>query len=296
MRHHRKRCLRCGTPLPALKRAAAGKTRPSWLAAHRRAVAGLAGLVLVVAVAGAIARYNRAPDAVPKPRAVQAAAPAVGPDVRPPAIAPGQPPLPDPEFVGRIAYREGNYEAAYERYREALTRNPNDAESSSNCGQALVRLGRPAEAIALFERAIALNQRRWAYHFNLAHACGLLAQWDRAIEEYRAASELFPDDHVTEYNLGMALHKRGDETTAVEHLRRAIELAPDEADFYLSFGISSERLGRTADALDGYRRYLELAPAAPNAGQVRARVDLLAGPAPAPAAVPAPPPAKSGTS
>ena len=295
MRHHRKRCLRCRTPLPAPPtQAAAGNTPRSWLASHRRVVASVAGLVVVAAMTAVLARRSWAPDGVPAALAVQGAAPAGGPDLRQAVIVSGQVPLPDPQVVGHIAYREGDYQAAYERYREAVARNPNDAESSSNCGQVLVRLGRPAEAIAFFERAIALNQQRWAYHFNLAHACGLLAQWDRAIEEYRTASDLFPDDHVTEYNLGMALHKRGDEAAAIDHLRRAIELAPDEANFRLSFGISSERLGRTADALDGYRHYLDLAPAAPNAAQVRARVDLLAGAAPAPAA--APPPAKSGTS
>ncbi len=293
MRHDRKHCLRCGSSLPVRKRAAARKL-PAWLTTRRREIAAGIGLVLLVALAVVLVHRYRAPDGVSQPRAVQAAASTSRPGGSAPARTPGPAPLPDPQFMGNVAYHEGDYQAAYERYSEAVARNPNDAESLSNCGQALVRLGRPSEAVPLFERAIALNRRRWAYHFNLGHACGLLAQWDRAVEEYRTALELFPDDYVTEYNLGMALHKRGDEAIAIEHFRRAIELAPTEADFYLSLGISSERLGRIADALEGYRRYLELAPASETAGKVRARIDTLAGAAPA--ETPASPPARSGTS
>ncbi len=200
------------------------------------------------------------------------------------------PPVADPQVLATVAFRERDYQAAYERYRDAVARNPNDAESLSNCGQALVRPGRTAEAIPMFERAIELNQQRWTYHFNLAHASGLLGQWDRAVQEYAAALDLFPDDPVTEFNLAMALHKRGDEATAVGHYRRAIELKADDATFYLALGISTEALGRTADAVAAYRRYVEMSPAAADAPNVRARIDKLAS-APADAA-PAPAPAQ----
>jgi tetratricopeptide (TPR) repeat protein len=292
MRHHRKRCLRCGRDLPQQAKPGAVAL---WLRSHWRPLAAGAAVVLLAVVAIVTLGRQTSPP-VPPQRSVAPEAAAVGsPGATQPAVSPALAPLADPDIMGHAAYREGDYQAAFERYRDAVARNPNDAESLSNCGQALVRLGRQVEAVPYFERAIALNAGRWAYHFNLAHTCSLLGQWDRAVEEYQAAAALFPDDHVTEYNLGMALHKRGDETTAVEHFRRAIELAPEEADFQLSMAISSERLGRAADAIEAYKRYLEMVPSSPEAGKVRAHIDALTRTAPAPAAPAAEPP-KSGTS
>jgi len=295
MRHHRKRCLRCGRDLPQQAKPGAVWL---WLRSHWRPFAA-GGAVVLLAVIALVTFGRQASPPVPSQRSVAPAADAVGsPGAAEPSVSPVLPPLADPDILGHVAYREGDYQAAFERYRDAIAHNPTDAESLSNCGQALVRLGRPAEAVPYFERAIALNAGRWAYHFNLAHTCSLLGQWDRAVEEYQAAAALFPDDHVTEYNLGMALHKRGDEPAAVEHFRRAIELAPEEADFQLSMAISSERLGRAADAVEAYKRYLEMAPSSPEAGKVRAHIDALtrATPAPTAPATPAASPPKSGTS
>ena len=281
MRFDRIRCLRCGTTLPARPAPAGDRRALSWVAGHRQVLIAGGGVVALVAalLALAVPRRHAAPATAAPSAPVSAAA--QGPrDVATPVRASAPQPLADPHVMGTVAYHEGDYQAAYDRYRDAVARNPNDAESLSNCGQALVRLGRPAEAVPLFERAIELNGRRWAYHFNLARASGLLSPWDRAIQEYRTALELFPDDPVTEFNLAMALHKTGDEAAAVEHYRRAIDLAPDEADFYLALGMSSERLGRAADALVAYRRYVEMAPASPDAPKVRARIGALAAGAP----------------
>ncbi len=294
MRHHRKRCLRCGRDLPVIQAPKPAGPTP-WYRAHWRHLAIAGGLLFLIGLAAAgLGRRAAIPVAAPvaaaAPAAVVAAAPAV------PAVFPAVAPLADPDAMGHVAYRGGDFQAAFDRYKDAADRNPSDAEASSNAGQMLVRLGRPAEAVPYFERAIALNGARWAFHFNLAHASGRLGQWDRALAEYEAAAALFPDDHVTEYNLGMALHKRGDEAAAVGHYRRAIELEPNEADFQLSLGISSERLGRVPDAIGAYTRYLEMAPTSPEAGKVRARVDALAKTAPAPAAPPPAAPAKSGPS
>lgn len=271
----------------------AGET---WLRVHSRQVV-VGGVLVTVALAGLVAVLAMRRQPASRETAARPSVPAASPAAatRPAAVASSAPggALPaDPNVLGRAAYRDGNVQVALDKYTEAIARNPNDAESLSNAGQMLVRLNKPAEAIPYFERAIALNDRRWGFHFNLAHAAGLLGQWDRAVAEYEAAAKLFPDDHVTEYNLGMALHRRGDEAAAVEHFRRAIELEPSEPDFQLSLGISSERLGRAADAVEAYKRYLDMAPGSAEAANVRAHLEALMK-AP-PAAPPGPP--KGGVS
>ena len=92
---------------------------------------------------------------------------------------------------------------------------------------------------------------------------------------YKAASQVFPDDYVTYYNLGLALHRLGQEESAVQALQKAIELAPGEASFHLSLGISYERLQKPAEAVQAYEDYLTMDPAAANAAQVRSRITSL---------------------
>jgi len=183
----------------------------------------------------------------------------------------------DSSGAGAIAHTAGDYEAALARYREAIERNPEDAESHSNLGQMLVRLKRPVEALPHFDRAIQLLPQRWAYHFNRARALALLERWEEAVAGYRTAQQIFPDDYATSFNLGQALHRQGNEPAAVDQFRRAIDLDPADPSFRLALGISYERLEKRADAAAAYSEYLRLKPDAPDAEKVRARIAHLTG-------------------
>jgi tetratricopeptide (TPR) repeat protein len=186
----------------------------------------------------------------------------------------------DPQGEGTMAYGDGNYAIALERYQAAVAKNPDDAESLSNLGQVLVRLGKVEEAIPYFDRAIGLIPQRWAYRFNRARALGILGRTEEAVAGYRDAQQLFPNDYATAFNLGLALHRMGDEAGAVEAYKKAIELDPNDATFRLALGTSLERLQRPRDAASAYDEYLRLAPAAPDAEKVRARITQLTQPSP----------------
>jgi len=176
---------------------------------------------------------------------------------------------------GAVAYAEGEYGSAAERYQAAIAKNPDDAESLSNLGQVLVREGKAEEALPYFDRAIALIPQRWAYRFNRARALGIIGRTAEAVAGYRDAQQLFPNDYATAFNLGLALHKMGDEAAAVDAFKKAIELDPNDATFRMAMGTSLERLQRPADAAAAYEDYLRLAPSAPDATAVRARIAQL---------------------
>jgi tetratricopeptide (TPR) repeat protein len=192
----------------------------------------------------------------------------------------GQPaPSPVPAQSGVQAYQRGDMEGAARLFREAIEQNPRDAESLNNLGQ-MLRLGDPSGALDYFNRAVELNDRKWSYRFNRARAAGLAGDSRCAIAEYRAADELFPDDCVTLFNLGLALQDASEHGEANALLRRAATLAPEEPGVHFALGLGEERLGRGQDAVGHYRRYLALAPAAGDAAAVQARIGALAGTAP----------------
>ena len=201
-------------------------------------------------------------------------------DVAPEAIPDASPARPflDSSGAAAAAYSTGDYKSALEHYQAAVDKNPEDAESLSNLGQMLVRLGRVEESLPYFERAIAQIPDRWAYRFNLARALGLLNRWDEAIAGYREAQELFPNDYATTFNLALALHKKGDDAAAIGEYQKAIALAPEDASFRFALALSYERLQKNADAAAAYQEYLRLAPQAGDAERVRARIQQLTSP------------------
>lgn len=248
-----------------------------------RAAAGLMG-VFVLALGVLWWRADASPDApiaaLPSARATQPAR------TTPPAPALSRP-QPGAAFLdssgaATMAYHAGDYQTALSRLREAIERNPNDAESLSNLGQVLVKLGRTAEGLPYLERATMLNPGRWAYRFNLARALGLLGRWHESIASYQQAQRLFPDDYVTTFNLAMALHRAGNESAAVDQYRRAIELNPEDPSFRIALANSYERMQKPAEAVAAYSEYLRLSPAGTEAEQVRARIAQLSGATPAP--------------
>ena len=285
-RADRERCPRCRAVIVAPDPAAAvAKSRQL-----SRISAGLVG-VFLVALAVMWVRGESSPPTGgtrPRPSGSGTTSPVSDSSARPPArpeVAANQ--FLDPSGAGTVAYNAGDYATALARFEEAVQKNPNDAESLSNLGQLLVRLGRTPEAMPHFERATRLDPQRWAYRFNLARALGLLGRWDESIASYQHAQRLFPDDYVTTFNLALALHKVGNETAAVEQYRRAIELNPEDASFHLALATSYERLEKRAEASAAYAEYLRLSPSGAEADKVRARVAELSGSDPAASPAPA---------
>jgi tetratricopeptide (TPR) repeat protein len=239
--------------------------------------------VALVVLAGTVAGYavwrqssepRVEPAAAPPAPAARSAPPSNAP---PPAVEPAPSGLlfADPGRAGNAAYGAGDYAGALAAYREAVEKNPADAESWSNMGQVLVKLGRTIEALPAFDRAIRLNGDRWAYHFNLARAHGLLGNWDVAVTEYREAQRLLPDDYAVTFNLGLALRKAGDTAGSLQELERAAELNPLDASFRLALARIYEEVGRKQDAVAAYQQTLAMAPDATEAPLIRARIDAL---------------------
>jgi Flp pilus assembly protein TadD len=181
----------------------------------------------------------------------------------------------DAARIGYAAFRNGDFESARAAYERALQMNPDDAVALNGYGQSLVRVGRAAEAVPQFERAVSIDSAKWAYRFNLAHAVGLLGQWDRAVAEYRQALSLFPSDYATQFNLAMALHKKGDDQAAIPEFRKAIDLAPAEPSFHVALAICLERVGNVPEAIREYRTLLEVDPLNVDAAKIKARIDAL---------------------
>lgn len=154
----------------------------------------------------------------------------VGPAVAPTPDAAGQAAQPFAAGVvalmgdverGNRHYRAGRYEEAVAAYQAALEEGDDGPVLRYNLGTALLRLGRYQEAEEHFRRSLEVvdpEVREWAY-YNLGHRFledargqqdpqASVPLYDAAVESYRQAMRLRPQDQDAKWNYELALRER----------------------------------------------------------------------------------------
>jgi tetratricopeptide (TPR) repeat protein len=122
---------------------------------------------------------------------------------------------------GLAAHREGRMADALAAYRAALSIKPQDAEALSLMGLALLHGGRIDEALILLGRAVDIEPRTPGFRVNLAEGFARAGQNSRALQEFRAVTELQPD-HIHAWDRsGDLAALLGDPAAAVDGWGRA---------------------------------------------------------------------------
>jgi protein O-GlcNAc transferase len=148
----------------------------------------------------------------------------------------------------------GDADGAEALYRQLLEVLPAHGSALANLGLLVFGRGAVGEAIALLERAIAIQPDTPDFHHNLGL---ILAQSDRpsdAVPHLRIAALLRPTDFASQANLGMLLagERRFDE--AVEVFEAALRVNPNEPAAWMNLGLCLHDLGRMDQAVAAMAR------------------------------------------
>jgi protein involved in polysaccharide export with SLBB domain/tetratricopeptide (TPR) repeat protein len=81
-----------------------------------------------------------------------------------------------------------------------------------------------------------------------------------AINAFKEANKLKPNDAQTQYMLGMAYWKSKAYIQAVDSFKRAVKIKPDWDEAYFRLGLSYYVLGKTSQSNETYKKLLELNP------------------------------------
>lgn len=108
-----------------------------------------------------------------------------------------------------------------------LARDPDRVTALVLKGNLLNDLGRPAEAIPLFQRALHVKPDSADAFANLGNALQYLGRLDESVECYQQAVALDPDYLEAHHNLGNALESLDRQPEAVACFRRALALDAD---------------------------------------------------------------------
>ena len=140
---------------------------------------------------------------------------------------------------------DGRMAEALELLEEAVKRQPENHALLQFLGTYLREVDRSAESLRCFERALALNPNSAKAHFGRA-----LASDDRqsALEAFRRAVELEPDNVVFQYHYGAVLSALGRYQDALAPLNKAVEIDPNFWRAYHERSICYESLGRFPSA------------------------------------------------
>ena len=130
-------------------------------------------------------------------------------------------------LLGDLYTDHGDVSCAVPLYLAALDKHPEDARIHNRLGIALRRMGRSWQALAHFDRALALDPVSIIARNNRANCLRALGDYDAAIEAYERALDLNPVNIDTLYNQALCNLQMGLAVEARITLDRIIAFAPD---------------------------------------------------------------------
>ncbi len=131
----------------------------------------------------------------------------------------------------------------------------------SNYGIELMKARRYSEAIALFEKALAVEPGAHEIHGNLGSAMLGQGRADQAVQHYRKAIKLKPDSAKAHMELGNAYLELGKPSEAIKQYKRARDLIPRSAEPYIRIANLMQRYGKPSEAGAAYGKAIEINPA-----------------------------------
>jgi len=176
--------------------------------------------------------------------------------------------------LGNVEQRAGRPVAAERYFRDALAQDPTHAVALIRLGTVLLQQGRAAEAETSWTRALEIEARWNRYQLweldqaieqvpksnvaargRLALALGGLLQrqgeLEPALEQYRLATALLPDDTGAWNNLGVAHALRGSMKEALDDFVRALRLKPGDSPACQNARRAASELGAAPPELGG---------------------------------------------
>jgi len=124
--------------------------------------------------------------------------------------------------------------------REAIARDPGNAEAFQVTGIGQLSMNELAGAISSFEKAAELAPHHGWAHNNLGFACLRANQNDMAAAALEKAAELLPNVAFVHNNLGVALERVGRKDEAKAAYQQAMDLSPK----YVKARVNAARVAR----------------------------------------------------
>jgi len=159
-----------------------------------------------------------------------------------------------------VKHQQGLLIEAKNSYLDILKLNPSYFDALQLLGVLTHQLGEHLSAVALIDRAIAINPNQPATYNNKGLALLELGRFDQAIQSFNHAVLLKPDYWEAFNNKGIACLKVGQVQDAILSYARALELNPNYAEAYFNRAVALKETGNTPAALSNYDQAIKVKP------------------------------------
>ncbi len=160
--------------------------------------------------------------------------------------------------IGNSFFQKGQADEAIAQYQKALAINSRLAEVRTNYGNALFLKRQLGDAIEQFQMAVKVNPNYAQAHANLGMALFQTGRLDEEIAQYEKAVEINPNYELARTKLGNALLQKGQVSAAIEQYQMAIKASPTFALAHAYLGIALFQKGQFNDAITELREALRL--------------------------------------
>lgn len=161
-------------------------------------------------------------------------------------------------------YKQGQFRAAVVEFQNVVAEFPNHSDSWKFIGLAYYQLKEYEPAMPALEKALALKQAEGKADADILLALSRvqisLKKYDEALPFLENLARQRPDLASNRYMLGVAYANLNRSEQAIEAFRAAIRLAPQDADAWQYLSIQQFRLGRLNEAVTSLRSGLAVAP------------------------------------
>jgi Flp pilus assembly protein TadD len=162
--------------------------------------------------------------------------------------------------IGTGLLHQGREEEAIARYQKALALMPTYGLAHHNYGCALLKLGRLDEAIDRFRKALVHHQGFYPAEHYLGVAFLQRGRMDEAAAQFEKTLAMQPDFAEAHYHLGNLRLQSGRIDEAILHFQSAATLQPTSAEAVNDLGVALCQKGNFDEALPCFRKALELQP------------------------------------
>jgi tetratricopeptide (TPR) repeat protein len=162
--------------------------------------------------------------------------------------------------LGAGLQETGRTSEAIARYEKAIAIQPDYLPAYNNLGVTLRAAGRLEDAIRAYERGLAVGDYS-ELHYNLANALIAAGRVTEAESQLKQALATSPGSAGTHNNLGMALAAQGRVAEAADEFRAAIAAEPTSSKAHRNLGNLLATQGRREEGLRSLLTAVELDPA-----------------------------------
>jgi tetratricopeptide (TPR) repeat protein len=168
-------------------------------------------------------------------------------------------------LLGKIEGRIGKHAEAIALFRRVVSGQPKTADAHVNLAIALADAGDLEEALKETSTAVLLSPKLVAAHFNRARVLADLHRPDEAEKEFATAHQLAPDDPDCLFYWALLEKDRGNLEKQTSLFQQLVTLQPDNLNALLLLAQSLQRESKHTETIAVLHRILQLKPNSENA-------------------------------